>query len=151
MIERIRDPKLVQMLATHPSIFKHVSDDWVKRPEDWVAPVSDSIVYLVASDEEIFFGFGAFFPQTWTCYQAHMGFLPCSYGEQSLSSFKSMLGWMWENSTASRIIGEIPVQNRTAIAFAINAGFERYGVNVKSRLRGGVLVDQVCLGISKPE
>lgn len=151
MIERIQDPKLIKMLASHPAIFPHVTDDWVKTPEQWDAPRSETIVYLVASDGHVFFGFGAFVPVTWSCYQAHMGFLPCSYGEQALSTFRSMIDWMWANSTAGRLVGEIPIDNRRAIAFAMSAGFIEYGVNQKSRLRGGRLVDQVCLGISKPE
>jgi RimJ/RimL family protein N-acetyltransferase len=150
VIERIRDIKLVKMLATHGAIFPHVSDDWTKKPEEWDAPQNDSIVYLVASDGRIFFGFSVFMPQTWTCYQAHLGFLPSSYGEMALTAFKEMLGWMWRNSTASRIVGEICAENRRAIAFSKRAGFEEYGVNQKSYLRGGVLRDQVCLGISKP-
>jgi hypothetical protein len=150
MIERIQDPALVKMLATHPAILPYISDDWTRKPEEWDAPVNDSIVYLVASDAGISFGFGAFVPQTWTCYQAHLGFLPSSYGDVAITAFKEMLGWMWANSTAARLVGEICQENRRAIAFAKRAGFEEYGINQKSFLRGGVLRDQVCLGISKP-
>lgn len=150
LIERIKDPKLIKMLATDPAIFPHVSDDWVKKPEEWQAPMNDSLVYLVASDGHIFFGFGAFFPQSWSCYQAHMGFLPSHYGAQAIAAFKEMLAWMWEHTTAARIVGEIAQENRRAIQFSMRAGFQKYGVNEKSKLQGGVLHDQVCLGISRP-
>lgn len=152
MIERIQDPRLVKLLATHPAIFPHVSDDWTRDPGKWDAPENDSIVYLVARDDGHFcFGFAVFLPQTWSCYQAHMGFLPSSHGDVAIAAFKEMLAWMWANSTAARLVGEICQENRRAIAFAKRAGFEQYGINQKSYLRGGVLRDQVCLGISKPE
>jgi RimJ/RimL family protein N-acetyltransferase len=62
-----------------------------------------------------------------------------------------MISWMWENSTARRLIGEIERSNTLAIRFARRAGFEIYGINRKSKLKGGLLVDQVAMGISKPE
>jgi RimJ/RimL family protein N-acetyltransferase len=113
--------------------------------------MSDSLVYLVASDGKIFFGFSAFMPRTWSCYEAHVAFLPSHYGEAAIASFKEMLGWMWTNTTAARIVGEIAQENRRAIQFSVRAGFREYGVNQKSWLKGGVLRDRVCLGISKPE
>ena len=61
-----------------------------------------------------------------------------------------MLAWMWQNTSARRLKGEIAQENRKAIQFAVNAGFEVYGVNRASLLKGGVLRDQVALGISKP-
>ena len=140
----------IRALACHPAIFRDVSDDFFPRPEDWRPIESEQVVYLLASDSAPF-GFGIFIPDTFTCYKAHIGFLPRSYGKQAIGAFREMLGWMWANSTAARIVGEVCEENRRAIRFAVNAGFEQYGVNVKSRLRGGVLRDQVCLGISRPD
>lgn len=141
---------MIRELATHPSIFPHVHDDYFPYPEDWKPIESDIVRYLLAADEKAPFGMGIFIPDTNTCWKAHVGFLPHSYGPLALTSFNLMLDWMWKNSTAERIIGEIPSQNRRAIQFAKRAGFEEYGVNVKSTRRGGELLDQVCLGISKP-
>jgi RimJ/RimL family protein N-acetyltransferase len=142
---------MIRELAAHPAIFPHVSDDSVARPEDWAPIESELVRYLIAGDHEGPYGFAIFIPDTWTCWKAHIGFLPRSYGEMALTAFQEMLGWMWKNSTAARIVGEICVDNRRAIAFSKRAGFVEYGVNEKSRLRGGILRDQVCLGISKAE
>ena len=105
---------------------------------------------MLASDELGEFGFGIFIPDNWSCWKAHVGYLPRSYGKQAMNAFQSMLGWMWQNTRASRIVGEIAQENRRAVKFAVRAGFQEYGRNEKSTLRGGVLQDQVCLGISKP-
>jgi RimJ/RimL family protein N-acetyltransferase len=149
-VERTFDLPLVRQLATDPSIFPHVSDDHHPDPASWQPLESEIVRYLVASDDRGGFGFGVFIPDTWTTWKAHIGFLPRSYGEQAHTSFRKMLDWMWQNTTARRIVGEICVENRKALHFAKRCGFREYGVNEKSRLKGGVLVDQVCLGISKP-
>jgi RimJ/RimL family protein N-acetyltransferase len=150
-IERTRDFALIKKLAIDPAIFKHVSDDYYPDPDQWQPVESELVRYLVARDGEGPFGFGIFIPDTWTCWKAHFAFLPRSYGAEALSAFREMLGWMWRETPAARIVGEIPEENRRAIRFALRAGCVVYGVNRRSRLRGGVLRDQVCLGISKPE
>lgn len=160
-IERTQDYDAIRLLACHPAIFPHVSDDWTSNPYSWRPPESKEVFYLIASDQgsngQVFrgivdraLGFAVFVPETRSCFQAHMAFLPRSYGDVALSAFKEMLHWMWNHSTAARIVGQIPIENRRAIAFAKRAGFVEYGVNPKSYLLGGVLRDQVCLGISRP-
>jgi RimJ/RimL family protein N-acetyltransferase len=49
------------------------------------------------------------------------------------------------------LVGEIERGNTLAVRFACRAGFQIYGINRRSFLKGGVLRDRVCLGISKPE
>ncbi len=151
VIERTRDWALIQKLATDPSIFPHIYDDFHRDPRQWRPIESELVRYLIARDEKGPFGFGIFIPDTWVCWKAHFGFLPRSYGERAQSGFRRMLGWMWTNTEAARIVGEICEENRRAIRFAMRAGCVVYGVNRRSRLRDGVLRDQVCLGISKPE
>lgn len=148
---RTRDYRAIRELATHPRIFPHVSDDFTSDPKLWKPIESETVIYLLATDDKGPFGCGIFIPDTWACWKAHMAFLPRSYGNLAQSSFKKMLDWMWQNSQARRLVGEIARDNTLAIRFARRAGFVFYGVNKKSKLRGGVLVDQVCLGISKPE
>jgi hypothetical protein len=151
MIEETKDPALIKQLATHPSIFRHVSDDYTAIAEAWEPNVTSKLVVnLVARDGEDYFGFGIFIARTWSCYEGHMGFLPQSYGDPAIRAFEEMIEWMWQHTTAARITGEICQENRRAIKFAMRAGFKPYGVNEKSKMLGGVLRDQVCLGISRP-
>lgn len=149
-IFRSRDYRAIRELATHPRIFPHVSDDFTADPKAWQPIESEIVIYLLAADDKGPFGFGIFIPDTWACWKSHTAFLPRSYGQLALSSFKQMLDWMWKNTEARRLVGEIVRENKLAMRFARRAGFEIYGINARSKLRGGVLVDQVCLGISKP-
>ncbi len=146
---RTRDYRTIKQLATHPSIFPHISDDFTNDPEKWEPIRSEIVTYLLATDEQGPFGFGIFIPDTWACWRAHLAFLPRSYGKQAIESFKEMLEWMWKNTEARRIVGEIARDNARGISFAVRAGCSIYGVNEKSYLQGGQLKDRVCLGISK--
>lgn len=150
MVERTWDLAELKRLVTDPSIFPHVSDDYYSDPKTWEPPQSDDIVYLVAKDSEGLYGFGVFIAHTRSCFEAHLGFLRRAYGPAAHQAFQEMLQWIWERTTAARIVGEICADNKLAIKFAQNCGFTQYGINPKSRLRGGVLQDQVCLGISRP-
>lgn len=149
-IQRSTDAARIKALAAHPAIFPWVADDYFPDPEKWEPTVTSNVVNLLAIDELGDFGFGIFHPKNYACFEGHLGFLPRSYGPPAIEAFTRMLAWMWENTTAARIVGEICQDNSRALQFAVSAGFESYGVNQKSILRGGRLRDQICLGISRP-
>lgn len=151
IVFRSRDYEAIRRLILHPRIFPHVSDDFTNDRRAWQPNPSEQVIYLLAKDEQGIFGFGGFIPQTHMQYGSHVGFLPRSYGNLALASFKQMIEWMWRSTQARRLVGEVPRNNHLGIRFARRAGFEFYGINKRSTLRGGVLLDQVCLGISKPE
>lgn len=149
---RTRDAKLVYKLASDPKIFPFIADDFFSRPDEWSVPDlnNEHLRCFAVSDDDGPCGFGIFVAENNVHWKAHIAFLPRAYGDKAAASFKEMLERMWKETTARRITGEIAQENRRAIKFAVRAGFEQYGVNQKSTLRGGILRDQVCLGISKP-
>jgi hypothetical protein len=61
-----------------------------------------------------------------------------------------MAEWIWHNTPCRRLITNVPADNRLAFQFALSAGMEPYGKNEDSFLKGGKLLDQICLGISRP-
>lgn len=140
----------VRELCQHPRIFPHISDDFSDRA-NFPLPDVDSVRYLLCSDERGAFGFVIFMAQTWACWSAHVGFLPRAYGAEAARGFRDAIAWLWANTQARRITGEILRSNTLAIRFARQAGFEIYGINRQSKLVGGVMRDQICLGLSKPE
>lgn len=149
VIARTRDYAAIRALCTHPAIYPMICDDFTADPKAWQPPRDESIVYLLASDDDGPCGFGIFHPHNRACFEGHFGFLPRVYGADARKTFERMLAWMFQNTEARRIVGEIARDNKLAIRFARSAGFEIYGVNKRSKLRGGVLIDQICLGISK--
>ena len=147
-VERSHDYAAIRALLQHPRVFPHISDDFTGQV--WEVPKNDLIVYLLASDGDGPFGFGIFIPRTNIIFEGHIAFLPRSYGAQAARAFKEILAWMWANTAARRIVGELVRSNTLALRFVRRAGMDIYGINKKSCLRGGVLHDLVCVGISKP-
>jgi RimJ/RimL family protein N-acetyltransferase len=149
-VDRTFDYALIKMIATHPAVFRYVADDFHKDPEAWEPVPSEEIYYLLAQDEDGPLGFVGFFPRTGICFEGHLCFLPRAYGGPAFASFRVMLLWMWENTPAKRICGEIADDNNAAITFALRAGCEIYGVNHQSWLKNGIVHDRIALGISRP-
>lgn len=144
------DAELIRSICLHPQVCPYIIDDSVPDPRTWMPSIDPLGRYLLATDSCGFMGFAAFLPKTFVCWEAHFAFLPRAHGGKALEAMMQMSSWMWDNTSARRIVGEIDIRNRRAIAFVRRAGYAEFGVNVKSKLSGGVLRDQVCLGISKP-
>jgi len=148
---RSRDYSLVRALLTDPSIFPHICDDFTKDASSYEPPRDENVVYLLALDDDGPLGLGIFHPRNRVCFEGHFGFIPRAYGSVALDCFRRMLAWMWQNTTARKVVGEIERSNRLAIRFAARAGFRAYAINQRSKLIAGVLRDQVCMEIFKPE
>ena len=61
------------------------------------------------------------------------------------------LKWMVKNTDIQKIVAEIPVIHRHIKLFALSVGFSLEGLNRKSYLKNGVIVDQWLMGITKQE
>ena len=148
-IERSFDYALLAAIGNEPSVYKMSADDYSPIRGAWKPIESQQIVYLVAHEKNNLLGFCAFVPENQVCFVAHILFLPVAYGSRSRRAFAAMLEWMWENTVAERIVGQIPVFNRLAIQFAKECGCREMGINPRSWKKGGHLHDRVMLGISR--
>lgn len=149
--ERTFDLDLIRTIVTHEKIWPHVADDGAGRPEDY-RPVDHPAIWyvLVLSGHELM-GVWIFNPQTSACWEIHTALLPKAWGTLAHRAARFIVPWVWEHTTCRRIVTNVPVYNRLALAFAKGAGMEQYGLNPKSYQKDGKLYDQILLGISKPE
>ncbi len=150
-IERSRDYRTIKAIATHPAVFRFVVDDMSPSPEAWQPIENDDICYLLARDAAAPIGFAAFYPRTGVCYEGHLCFLPQAYGGAAYICALAMTTWMWENTPARRLCGEISDDNRQAIQFVQRVGWDIYGVNHQSWLKDGIVHDRVAVGITRPQ
>ena len=148
-IERTFSYATIRKIALDPAVYPYVSDDFSSR-DTWQVPEGDQYIYLLARHHDTTLGFSAFLPRNGILAEAHVCFLPQGRGRAAVHAFRAMLDWIWRNTKYVRIVGEIARDHRAALRFVALCGFERYGINRASKLRGGKLVDQVALGISKP-
>jgi len=149
IVEETRNFRLIRQIATHPKVFRQISDDFSDR-EKWQPSESELVTYLIAKHENVPVGFMALIPRNGATAEMHFAFLPEAWGKTAEICFAQMLAYVWSHTPWRRITGEIARKNRLAIRFIVKAGCKVIGINEKSLLRGGVLEDQVILGISKP-
>ena len=151
--ERTRDMGLVKAIITVPEIYRHVTDDGAPRPEDFTPMDHPAIWYVLAWDEDECLGAWTFMPANSTCWEVHTCLLPSAYmvkGRTAVAG-RQVIQWIWDNTPCQRIITNVPSYNRLALRFAERAGMVVMGVNVRSFMKNGELLDQIMLGISKPE
>jgi len=155
--ERSFDYSLIRDIITHPKLWPHLSDD-LTPPASQFRPVESPLIWYVLpyyhrSSEEApdLLGMWMFVPQTSICWEVHTALLPVAWGPLGQMAARLLPGWMWANSQCRRIVTNVPSPNRLALRFAIKAGMKIYGCNRQSYLKNGVLCDQLCLGLSKPD
>ena len=148
--ERSKDYALIRGILTQPSIWRHISDDFSPEPDEYRPIESESIWYVMVWDGNELLGLWMFHPHNGICWEVHTALLPDAYGDRARAAAIGMTKWMWRNTPCRRIITHVPANNRLALRFAIEAGMEVYGTNPASFQKGGKLIDQICLGISRP-
>jgi RimJ/RimL family protein N-acetyltransferase len=162
-IERSRDYALLRRIAIDARIYRLTSDDFSPPPDEWQIAEREDCIYLLATDQhetprfgnpqdvaKEALGFCVFCPVNGVTFDVHVCFLKWAYGMNAFLAFHKMLVWMWANTRAMRITGAVPDYNPVAIRFAVNSGFEVYGRNPLSWMKGGKLYDLVLLGMSRP-
>lgn|ERR1700730_11059917 len=152
VFERTYDWTLVKSIATFPRVWASISDDFSPAPEDWEPEQDDRVWYVVAkTDGGSVLGMFIFYAENPICWRSHVCMLPESWGIPARQAFREAFTWLWEHSSCLRIIGSVPECNSLALAFALQCGMHKFGINEKSYQKGGRLFDQILFGISKPE
>ena len=149
-IERSFDYDLIRGILTHSSVWHDISDDLSPSPAEYRPIESEAIWYAVVWDGNELLGLWMLCPQNGVCWEIHTALLPHARGARAYQAASLMKAWIWENTPCRRLITNVPVDNKPAYVFAVAAGMEPYGTNEDSFLKGGRLIDQICLGISRP-
>jgi len=168
--ERSRDYALIRAIITTEQLYRAAADDFTPPAESYVLNESEAVHYILVRSDGGFhalppavrqhgdrriadgetLGLFAFVPHNRVCWEMHTCLLPVAWG-RSEQAMKGVIRWIFDHTECRRIIGCAPVSNGLVLRLAVRAGLTKYGVNEKSFLKGGVLLDQVCLGISKED
>jgi RimJ/RimL family protein N-acetyltransferase len=149
-IERSTDYGLIRGIMTQGSIYRHLADDFSPTSAEFQPIKSDLIWYLLAWDGNELLGLWMLHPQNGICWEIHTALLPDAWGDRGLRAAKVALAWIWTHTPCRRIVTNVPDDNHLAFRFALAAGMTAYGVNRASFQKNGRLLDQACLGISRP-
>jgi RimJ/RimL family protein N-acetyltransferase len=146
--ERTYDMELVRQIATEPSVFRMIADDYMEPAE--FHPVADpAVLYLLAFEGETLLGVWVFVPENTICWQVHTWMLPVARG-RALRAAKLAMEWIWHTTPCLRITTTVPAFNRLALSLAQKTGMMETGVNPRSFMKHGKLWSQTLLGVSRP-
>lgn len=155
--ERTADFALVRAIMTDPALYKHGTDDFAPPREAFQPWENPNIWYVIVREDPslgqdhpgALLGLFILALNSAVQYEIHTRLLPRAWGPRSVEAMRSVCKWAWANvPNLKRIVGSVPVTNRLACQFAERAGFEVYGVNRKSYMKGGQLLDQILFGLS---
>lgn len=142
------DYALIKSILDHPAVRRSVRDDFA-ADEDWKPVVHPTVRYLIAKDGDEVIGLFVVVFVSAVLFLIHLMFLPSAWGERSRRALKEGIEWLWANSKCQRITGEILDTNKAALKAMTAVGFEIWGINHLSAMKGGKLVDVIHVGLSR--
>jgi RimJ/RimL family protein N-acetyltransferase len=146
-IARTHDMELVRAILSHPAIWPHISDDSVTEP----SPVDLDGIFWLLVDDGAPAGVFLLHAHNSACYEVHTCLLPRLWGAQAAQATMLCREWMFENTPCQKLVTNVPADNLLALRFAKRCGMTQEGVNRKSFLKQGRLLDQHVLGLTKEE
>ena len=147
-IDRTHDMATVKAILSHPAIWPHIHDDMAGecRPLD-----VGGLYWLLVEDDEGPAGVFLVHAHNGVCYEVHTCMLPRTWGAQARQATHLCRAWMFQNTPCRKLITNVPAYNLLALRFAKRCGMTLEGINRKSYLKNGELMDQHVLGLTKEE
>lgn len=146
---RTRDMVLVESIVRHPAIWPHVHDDGAA---DWRPIDCDGLDWmLVTLDDGSPAGVFMVHGLNSYCREMHSCLLPRMWGSEAAQAAQMLLSWAFTDTMCEKMVTNVPAYNRAALRFAKAGGMTQEGINRASFMRNGVMIDQIMLGITKPE
>lgn len=149
----VKDADEINAMFKHPEIFPYISDDSIEIDNIDVTKAleNDDIYFLspILQDKKI--GFFMCVKQNAVSCEVHSGVLPEYRGGVGLQGAKLAVDWIFRNTDFMKINTLVPVSNKKAYYFANAVGFKNEGMNRKSFLRKGEIMDQHYLGLTKED
>lgn len=148
MIQETSDIDIIKKVLCDPEIYERITSDSAPDPDDWIPPLEGEHYLAGYVNGELAAIFNMH-PITKILWEGHMQVLK-EYRKHAHSLFADALSWVWENTPALKMVVQIPVIYPEVAKFISKHGFELEGVNRRSHLKNGVLLDQVYMGLSNP-
>jgi RimJ/RimL family protein N-acetyltransferase len=149
-LELSRDFDVINRIMREPSIYPFISDDYTPAPEQCDMTTSGMQFVLVHAGEELA-GLYAMQFHSAIMLEIHTCLMPSFHGEFARQAARAIIGWVFSQTPCEKMITLVPVTNRAALRYAHRSGLKQEGCITQSVKRGGVLQDQILLGITKQE
>lgn len=146
IVERTYDEEEITSVITHPDIWERLVSDHSPAKEQWRPNLNDSVIALAGRIPELI-GIATYIKSSPIVYRAHFQVLPEYRKEYALDFALSSVEWMKENTSAEKLVAEIPEYHPNVIGFAHKTGFVVEGINTQSIKKDGKLYNQFYMGL----
>lgn len=148
---RTTDWPRIRQIMTHPRVWPHITDDFAPPVEEFEPNRNPELLYLLCEDGPVTLGLFLLEPHGGIHAEVHTCLLPAGWVRDSRTIASQAMAWFWENCPqVQRLTTVVPRNNSLALRFAQALDMVEYGVNQSSFQKGGVIMDQTLLGISRP-
>ena len=137
------NPEDAYEVLSRPDIFETISEDGVTD-----VPMPDSVAYLCGYAPELV---GCFIirPLNRICMDVHVQVFPEHRKAWAEEFGRAVIEWTWENTSAQKMVAQIPCIYPNVKDFALKMGFNVEGKNKHSWRKNGEVHDQWYLGVVK--
>jgi len=146
-----KDRLAVNRLLADESVWPMASEDGTTTFDRYHSAdqylMSEICYVLMPREDIVFIGF----PRYRVQYEVHISMLPSARGRTGIRAGRKAIEYMWQNTSARKLVGFIPAYNKAAIKFAELTGFKKEGILSKSFKKDGKMHDMVIFGINKGE
>lgn len=145
MIDPTTDYDFVIKVALNDEIWPWISDDCGVK-ENYIP--DERMLYLKISDDSKDVGFFSISCHNSVLFEIHTAILPEFWGK-SLKYSTEVIGWIFGNTACQKLMTFVPENNNRALVFAERSGLKKEAFIADSFLKGGNLIGQHILSISR--
>ena len=146
---RTYDAEIIEGLMRMPDIWATVAEDG-QNPDDFKADCEGEC-WLLMMDGENFVGAYNLHSHNSVTVEIHAHVLPTHRKQYSYATGIAALQWVTDNTNYQKVVAVIPTIYENVKRFTCSFGFQEEGINRKSYLKNGEIVDQWLLGITRDE
>jgi hypothetical protein len=146
------DPELIKFIITEPELWSRLKEDG-SNPDAYEPNMSPTSLYLGIYVEDLLIGLFSFHQKNLSTIDIHANILKDYRKLYAKEAGRLAIAYFAYNThnTVQKLVAEIPVIYKDVYHFSLNNGLVDEGINRKSILKDGQLVDQHMLGITKEE
>lgn len=150
--ERTYDKDIVLGIMLRDDIWATVAEDGIEK-SDYAVDFDRECWLIMRSDSGDIVGAFSFKVMNGTTLQIHAQVLPECRKDYAKDCGLAALKWFLSSAPIcyQKLVAEIPIIYQNVISFTESFGFIREGTNRLSYSKGGIIVNQILLGITRSE
>lgn len=149
---QINDADLIKSIITDPELWERLKEDGINT-DDYEPILGFGDLYLGAYVDDLLIGLFSYHKQNGSTISIHANILQKYRKQYAKEAGRLAIAYFAfdTHDTIQKLIAEIPVIYKDVYHFSLNNGLIKEGINRKSILKNGELVDTYMLGITKQE